>query len=288
MRSCPMAAPSRASSVESCSGAGCGRVNNVCCRTRPGVGSIVTVTRSIAIFSPGGGCDSRSSSASVRSERTSRSGEGNSSRRVWTSFVTSPSCTCSTATPRSRRSRRIDSGSSRRVSTNDSGSRPSIGHSRSSDASKRSSARSGTSGRMSSPRAMACHRRPCRPSRAERSAEGSAARSPSVLSPQRLNKRSLGARGSGLGARRDLCVDRRLCVLRSSTARRSRSARAPLLLRPARRRRRQAARSPAHAPSSACRRSRRARAGHDRPRRAAALRQSSACRRADGRDRARR
>ena len=30
-------------SVDSCSGVGCARVNNVCCNTRPGVGSITTV-----------------------------------------------------------------------------------------------------------------------------------------------------------------------------------------------------------------------------------------------------
>ena len=43
------------------------------------------------------------------------------------------------------------------MSTNDSGSSSSIGHSSSSDASNRSSASVGTSGRMSSPRAIACH-----------------------------------------------------------------------------------------------------------------------------------
>ena len=41
-------------------------------------------------------------------------------------------CTCSTAAPRSRRSSRVDNGSSSRVSTNDSGSAASIGHSSSS------------------------------------------------------------------------------------------------------------------------------------------------------------
>ena len=40
---------------------------------------------------------------------------------------------------------------------------------------------------MSSPRAIACHASACRPSRADRSAGGSAASSPSVFSPQRLN-----------------------------------------------------------------------------------------------------
>ena len=73
MRSCPISAPRRASSVESCSGVGCARVNSVCCRTRPGVGSMTIVTRSMAA---GGGCDSRSSSRSVRSVRTSRIGDG--------------------------------------------------------------------------------------------------------------------------------------------------------------------------------------------------------------------
>ena len=48
MRSCPITAPSRASSVESCSGVGCGRANSVCCTTRPGVGSMTMVTRSTA------------------------------------------------------------------------------------------------------------------------------------------------------------------------------------------------------------------------------------------------
>ena len=120
------------------------------------------VTRSMAAA---GGCDSRSSSASVRSVRTSRIGAGSSRRRAYTSRVTSRSRTCSTAAPRSRRSSRVDNGSSSRVSTNDSGSSPSIGHSSSIDDSKRSSASVGTSGRMSSPRAIACHASACRPSR---------------------------------------------------------------------------------------------------------------------------
>ena len=66
-------------------------------------------------------------------------GEGSCRLRTWISSDTRRNLTCSTATPRSRRSRRVDSGSSSRVSTNDSGSSPSIGHSRSSDASNRSS-----------------------------------------------------------------------------------------------------------------------------------------------------
>ena len=200
-RSDPISAPSRATSVESCSGVGCARVNSRCCSTRPGVGSMTMVTHSTAAA---GGCDSRSRSASVRSVRTSRTGDGSSRRRTQVSrgstasprpervegCVTRPSRTCSTAAPRSRRSRRVASGSSSRVRTNDSGSRSSIGHSSSSDDSKRSSASVGTSGRMSSPRAIACHIVAGRPSRDTRSAAGSAASSPSVFSPHLLNAKT--------------------------------------------------------------------------------------------------
>ena len=59
----------------------------------------------------------------MRSVRTSRIGVGSSRRRAYVSRVTRRSRTCSTAAPRSRRSRRVDNGSSSRVSTNDSGSR---------------------------------------------------------------------------------------------------------------------------------------------------------------------
>ena len=132
MRSCPISAPSRASSVDSCSGVGSARVKSVCCTTRPGVGSMTMVTRSIAAAA---GCDSRSSSASVRSVAH----VADRRRQFEPARVRLPrrrgrSRTCSTAAPRSRRSSRVDSGSSSRVSTNDSGSSPSIGHSRSSDA----------------------------------------------------------------------------------------------------------------------------------------------------------
>ncbi|PYR41934.1 MAG: hypothetical protein DMF93_07205 [Acidobacteria bacterium] len=191
-RSGPISAPRRATSVDSRSGVGTARANSVCCSTRPGVGSITIVTRSMP--APGG-CASRSRSASVRSVRTSRIGVGSSSRRAQTSRppspdgsrVTSRSSTCSTAAPRSRRSSRVDNGSSSRVSTNDSGSSSSIGHSRSSVASNRSSASVGTSGRTSSPRAIACHASARFPIRAARSAGGSAASSPSVLMPHCLN-----------------------------------------------------------------------------------------------------
>ena len=85
-------------SVESRSGVGWARANSVCWSTRPGVGSITTVTDSIGAA---GGCDSRSSSASVRSVRTSRIGVGSSSRRAWISPRSaggpSRSRTCSTA-----------------------------------------------------------------------------------------------------------------------------------------------------------------------------------------------
>ena len=145
------------------------------------------VTRSIAASA---GCVSRSSSASVRSARTSRIGDGSSSRRAVVSRVTRRSRTCSTAAPRSRRSRRVDNGSSSRVRTKDSGSRSAIGHSRSSDASNRSSSSMGTSGRRSSPRAIVCHTRAGRPSRETRSAVGRDARSPSVFTPHRLAVRS--------------------------------------------------------------------------------------------------
>ena len=109
-----------------------------------------------------GGCDSRSSKASVRSVRTSRIGVGSCRRRACSSHpvpdasrVTRRNRMCSTAAPRSRRSSRVDNGSSSRVSTNDSGSSSSIGHSSSSVDSNRSSASAGMSGRISSPRASA-------------------------------------------------------------------------------------------------------------------------------------
>ena len=74
MRSLPISAPSRASSVASVS-AGNARANNPNCSTRPSATSTATATRSTAA---GGGFDSRSSSASVRSTRASRIGAGNS------------------------------------------------------------------------------------------------------------------------------------------------------------------------------------------------------------------
>ena len=106
----------------------------------------------------GGGFDSRSSSASVRSTRASRMGAGNSTERSCMSRVTSVSLMCSVTTPRSCRSRRSHNGSNNRASTNDSGSSPSIGHSRSSDASNFSS----TSGRHQRTRLLAA--RPALPS----------------------------------------------------------------------------------------------------------------------------
>ena len=121
--------------------------------------------------------------------------------------VMSPSRTCSTAAPRSRRSSLVDNGSSSRVRTNDSGSSPSSGHSSSSVPSKRSSASVGMSGRTSSPRASARQISAGRPTRATRSAGGSAASSPSVRSPQRLtsldDRRGLVARRRGRAERRD-------------------------------------------------------------------------------------
>ena len=68
-------------SVESCSGDGSGRVSSENWTTRAGVGSMATTTRSMAA---GGGCDSRSSSASVRSVRASRIGVGSCSDRSCT------------------------------------------------------------------------------------------------------------------------------------------------------------------------------------------------------------
>ena len=104
---------------------------------------------------------------------------------------------CSTAAPRSRRSRRVDSGSSRRVSTKDNGSRSAIGHSRSSDASNRSSSSIGTSGRMIfAARDRLPRQPPARPSRETRSAVGRDATSPSVFKPQRLERRSYKVRSS--------------------------------------------------------------------------------------------
>ncbi len=183
-RPSPISAVSRAISVEICSGDGSGRVSSENWSTRAGVGSTATTTRSIAAA---GGCDSRSSSASVRRVRASRIGAGNCSERSCTARVTRCSRTCSTAAPRPRRSRWAESGSISRPSTNDSGSSPSIGHSRSSACSKRSSGTAGRSGRGSSPRARRCHRTPSCPSRAARASAGKAATSPKVRSPHRRN-----------------------------------------------------------------------------------------------------
>ena len=125
-----------------------------------------TVTRSIAA---GGGFDSRSSSASVRSTRASRIGAGSSTTRSCRSRppslraeanVTSVKVIRRRTAPRSLRSSRSHKGSSRRASTNDNGSRPSMGHSSSSDSSNCSATSAGTSGRISSPRAHRCQRRP--------------------------------------------------------------------------------------------------------------------------------
>ena len=71
-------------SVATCSGEGNGRVSSENWTMRPGVGSTATVTRSIAA---GGGCDSRSSNASVRSVRASRIATGNCNDRSCTSRV---------------------------------------------------------------------------------------------------------------------------------------------------------------------------------------------------------
>ena len=72
-RSSPINAARRAVSVDNCSGDGIGRVRSENCTIRAGVGSTATTTRSIAAE---GGCDSRSSSSSVRNVRASRIGAG--------------------------------------------------------------------------------------------------------------------------------------------------------------------------------------------------------------------
>ena len=178
----PMRALRRAMSVETCSVEGCARSSSDHCTMRPGVGSTRTTTRSMAAV---GGCDSRSSRMSVRSVFGSRMGAGSCSVRVWVSRVVRRSSVCSTAAPRSARSRRTASGSSTRPSTNESGSRPSIGHSSSSEASNGSSGTSGTSGARSSPRAACCQRGPSGPRRDDNSTAGRAAKAPSVRMPQR-------------------------------------------------------------------------------------------------------
>ena len=78
-RPSPINAASLAASVERSSGDGSGRVSSENCTMRPGVGSTATTTRSIG--APGG-CDSRSSSASVRRARASRIGAGSCSDRA--------------------------------------------------------------------------------------------------------------------------------------------------------------------------------------------------------------
>ena len=188
-----MRACRRATSVETSSGAGSARVSSDSWTMRPGVGSMESVTASMPA---GAGCDSRSSSSSVRSTFGSRIGAGSCRLRRCRSRVTSRRRRCRTAAPRSRCSRRWHNGSSSRVSTNESGSRSAMGHSSSSDASKGSSSSAGTSGPVSSPRARRCQRMPSCPSRSERSAAGSAASSPSVRRPQRATTARL-----GLGAR---------------------------------------------------------------------------------------
>ena len=196
-RPSPISAVSLAISVEVCSGDGSGRVNSEYWRSRAGVGSTATHTRSIAAA---GGCDSRSKRASVRRVRASRMGVGSCSVRSCTVRVTRCSRTCRTAAPRPRRSRCAASGSINRPSTKESGSRPSIGHSRSIACSKRSSGTTGRSGRGSSPRASRCHRTPCCPSRAAMASGGNAATSPSVRRPQRRRVCDNVVRGGG-GAR---------------------------------------------------------------------------------------
>ena len=85
---------------------------------------------------------------------------------------------------------------------------------------------SGTSGRMSSPRAIACHASAGRPSRATRSADGSAASSPSVLQPPALETRvsrqvtesALPAISAGLECSRDRVTRRAVPGSRSAAA----------------------------------------------------------------------
>ncbi len=160
-RPSPISAVSRAISVDSCSGDGSGRVSSENWTTRPGVGSTATTTRSMAAAG-------RMRFEIEQRQRAQRPRVAHRRRQLQRPLVharASTRCrrTCSTAAPRSRRSRCADSGSSSRPSTNDSGSSPSIGHSRSSACSKRSSGTAGTSGRASSPRASRCHSTPALP-----------------------------------------------------------------------------------------------------------------------------
>ena len=129
-RPAPIRAVSRACSAASWSSDGSALRSSENWTMRPGTGSTVTVSRSIAAC---GGCASRSSSRSVRSTRASRTGTGNSISRTWTWRSVRCSDSRTTAAARSRASRCAHNGSSTRPSTNDSGSSPSIGHSSASD-----------------------------------------------------------------------------------------------------------------------------------------------------------
>ena len=198
IRSCPITAPRRASSVDSCSGVGWARVNSVCCSTRPGVGSMTIVTRSIAAA---GGRASRSSSASVRSARTSRSGDGSCRRRTSISRVTSPSSHVqhrgAAVAPLELRRERLEETASGRTTA----ARALRSATRDRATTRTAPPASvGMNGRTSSPRAIACHRSAGCPRRDARSAGGSAAISPNVLIPHRPSTASTFATSSaGVG-----------------------------------------------------------------------------------------
>ena len=86
-RDSPTRAPSRAVSVASVSADGRARSSSEYWSTRPGAGSTSIVTMSIAAW---GGCDSRSSTRSVRSTLASRIAAGNCSMRACARAIDEP------------------------------------------------------------------------------------------------------------------------------------------------------------------------------------------------------
>ena len=126
-RASPTSAPRRAVSVASVSADGIARSSSEYWITRPAPDRFRSSTMSIAAD---GGCDSRSSSSSVRSTRGSRIAAGSCSTRAVHGAIDEAEIE-----PQRRGAaigpfeRDTDSGSSSRASTNDNGSSVSIGHS---------------------------------------------------------------------------------------------------------------------------------------------------------------
>ena len=152
---------------------------------RPGVGSMMMVTRSMAAA---GGCDLEIEQRQRAQRRTSRIGDGSSRRRACTSRVTSPSCdvqhrraAIAALEPRGQRLEQPREHERQRLEPLD---RPlEIERRLEPLVRQHRHERPRCPRRAPSPATT----RPPRPSRADRSAGGSAASSPSVLSPQRFN-----------------------------------------------------------------------------------------------------